>query len=144
MRTSRIRQEASVARPEFSKAAPEKNASPRMPNERMSRQVELATEASSSTTITSVDSIAFGATVVINLVALRGKVLLSFGTGERFTVHSSRPRKRCWAGECRSVVVAVSGMCLDGRLVTAKPNRHLRYSYPHSGDLPQPILNLNR
>jgi hypothetical protein len=54
-----------------------------MPNERMSLQVELATEASSSTTITSVDSLAFalGATVVINLEALRGKVLLSFGTG---------------------------------------------------------------
>jgi hypothetical protein len=56
-----------------------------MPNERMSLQVELATETSSSTTITSVDSLAFalGATVVINLEALRGKVLLSFGTGER-------------------------------------------------------------
>jgi hypothetical protein len=54
-----------------------------MPNERMSLQVELATEASSSTTITSVDSLAFafGATVLINLQALR--VLLSFGTGER-------------------------------------------------------------
>jgi hypothetical protein len=38
-----------------------------MPNERMSLQVELATEASSSTTITSVDLVAFalGATVVI-------------------------------------------------------------------------------
>src|SRR5271166_6618898 len=46
MRTSRIRQEASVARPEFSKSAPEKNASPRMPNERMSLQVELATQRS--------------------------------------------------------------------------------------------------
>ena len=101
MRTSRIRQEASVARPEFSKSAPEKNASPRMPNERMSLQVELATEASSSTTITSVDSLAFalGATVVINLEVLRGKVLLSFGTGERFTVRSSRPRKPRWAAE---------------------------------------------
>ena len=63
MRTSRIRQEASVARPEFSKSAPEKNASPRMPNERMSLQVELATEASSSTTITSVDSLAFALSV---------------------------------------------------------------------------------
>ena len=52
-------------------------------NERISLQVELATEASSSTTITSVDSLAFafGATVAINLEALRGKVLLSFGTG---------------------------------------------------------------
>jgi hypothetical protein len=40
-----------------------------MPNERMSLQVELATEASSSTTITSFDSIAFafGATVMTNL-----------------------------------------------------------------------------
>jgi hypothetical protein len=34
--------------------------------------------------------------VVINLVALRGKVLLSFGTGR--TVHSSSPRKPRWAG----------------------------------------------
>jgi hypothetical protein len=49
----------------------------------MSLQVELATEASSSTTITSVDSLAFafGATVATNLEALGGKVLLSFGTG---------------------------------------------------------------
>jgi hypothetical protein len=97
MRTSRIRQEASVARPEFSKSAPEKNASPRMPNERMSLQVELATETSSSTTITSVDSLAFaiGVTVMTNLEALRGKVLLSFGTGgtvcrRPFAVHSPR------------------------------------------------------
>jgi hypothetical protein len=59
-----------------------------MPKARMSLQVELATEASSSTTITSVDSLAFalGSTVVINLEALRGKVLLSFGTGGPFTV----------------------------------------------------------
>jgi hypothetical protein len=71
MRTSRITQEASVARPEFSKSAPEKNASARIPNERMSLQVELATEASSSATIMSVDSIAFmlEATVMINLEA---------------------------------------------------------------------------
>jgi len=54
----------------------------------MSLQVELATEASSSTTITSVDLLAFAleATVVINLEAFRGKVLLSFGTGERIAV----------------------------------------------------------
>ena len=83
MRTSRIRQEASFAHPEFSKSAPEENASHCILNERISLQVELATEASSSTTITSVDSLAFafGATVAINLEALRGKVLLSFGTG---------------------------------------------------------------
>src|ERR1700752_698124 len=71
MRTSRITQEASVASPEFSKSAPEKYASACIPNERMSLQVELATEASSSTTIMSVDSLAFvlEATVMINLEA---------------------------------------------------------------------------
>src|SRR6202040_529924 len=114
MRTSRIRQEASVTCPEFSKPAPEKNASPRMPNERMSLQVELATDGSSSTTITRVDSIgfAFGATVVINLVALRGKVLLSFGTGERLTVRVLESR---WGG--RMHVIRPTGL-----------------SYPRSGD----------
>ena len=49
----------------------------------MTLQVDLATETSSSTTITSVDSLAFvlEATVMINLQALEGSVLLSFGTG---------------------------------------------------------------
>ena len=90
MRTSRIRQEASLTRPELSKSAPEKNASPRIPNERMNLQVDLATEASSSTTITILDSLAFAlvATVVINLRALRGSVLLSLSTGR--TVRGSQ------------------------------------------------------
>jgi hypothetical protein len=86
IRTSRITQEASVARPEFSKSAPEKNASHCSPNERMSLQVELATETSSSTTITSVDWLAFAleVTVVINLEAVR--VLLSLSTGKGLAV----------------------------------------------------------
>ena len=66
--------------------------------------------------------------MVINLVALRGKVLLSFGTGERFTVRALESRDG--RAECTSVVVAACGMCQDGRLATAKPNRHLRYPYP--------------
>jgi hypothetical protein len=66
----------------------------------MSLQVELATEGSSSTTTTSVGSIAFafGATVVIILVAFSGKVLLSFGTGEQFTFRGSRLRKQGGSG----------------------------------------------
>jgi hypothetical protein len=57
---------------------------PRIPNERMSLQVELATEASSSTTMTSVDSPAFAleATLATSLVALSGSVLLSLSTGD--------------------------------------------------------------
>jgi hypothetical protein len=67
--------------------------------------------------------------VVINLVALRGKVLLSFGTGEWFTVRVLESRDG--RAECTSVVVAASGMCQDGRLATAKPNRHLRVIRTH-------------
>jgi len=86
-----------------------------MPNERMSLQVELATEGSSSTTITSVDSIgfAFGATVVINLVALRGKVLLSFGTGRM--VDGAFVLESGWGGRMHVI-------------------RRTGFSYPLSGD----------
>lgn len=66
-----------------------------MPNERMSLQVDLATEASSSTTITNVDSLAFAleATVVSSLRGPEVVFYCPLVQGNGLAVERGTPRR---------------------------------------------------